>query len=105
MKNKIKVLLIVLCAMIALTAVGFALVMSSGNFGDTETPRDSIEMNMESPFGYVPEIPTSKNVQMGKNYVYFAGTDKGIFKYDITTGTVSNYCTDPLCKHYGADST
>ena len=105
MKNKIKVLLIVLCAMIALTAVGFALVMSSGNFRDTETPRDSIEMNMESPFGYVPVIPTSKNVQMGKNYVYFAGTDKGIFKYDITTGTVSNYCTDPLCKHYGADST
>ncbi len=105
MKNKIKILLIVLCALIVLAAVGLAVVMSSRNSGDTEPQSGGFEMHKESPFGYVPVIPTTKNVQLGKNYVYFAGTDNGIFKYDITTGTVSNYCTDPLCKHYGTDST
>ncbi len=59
----------------------------------------------ESPMGYTPAIYATKDIQLGKNYIFFAGSQNGIFKYHFTTGEISEYCTDPICKHYGSSST
>ena len=53
---------------------------------------------------YLPVLATTKNIQANSNYIYFAGTKSGIFKYDIITDQVSNYCTDPLCNHHSQNA-
>lgn len=58
----------------------------------------------ESSEGYIPVLSTTRLVQMGKDYIFFAGKNRGIFKYDIITGEVSDYCTDPICRHVGKDA-
>lgn len=69
---------------------------------DTSDITDNTDHSPDSPYGYSPALHLTKNIQMGNGVVYFSGTESGVFKYDIATGQVDNYCTDPLCSHYGA---
>ena len=43
-----------------------------------------------------------KDIQFANGFIYFAGSNAGLFKYDPTTDTVSEICSDPLCSHMGA---
>ena len=43
-----------------------------------------------------------RDIQFANGFIYFAGSHAGLFKYDPTTDTVSEICSDPLCSHMGA---
>ena len=43
-----------------------------------------------------------RDIQFANGFIYFAGSNAGLFKYDPTTDTVSEICSDPLCSHMGA---
>ena len=45
---------------------------------------------------------SAKDIQFANGFIYFAGSNAGLFKYDPTTDTVSEICSDPLCSHMGA---
>lgn len=75
------------------------------NSMDSTISETNIEsVTIQSPLGFVRLNETYKNIQFGKDYVYFNGSECGVFKYDYNTGEVSNICTDPLCKHFGNGS-
>ncbi len=42
-----------------------------------------------------------RDIQFANGFIYFAGSNAGLFKYDPTTDTVSEICSDPLCDHMG----
>ena len=85
----------------------FILLLAGCNNGEVsdETNGDVTEdLTVQIPLEFVRLRSTYKNIQFGKDYVFFNGTDCGVFKYNYKTGEVSNICTDPLCKHYGNGS-
>lgn len=87
--------------------LSFILLLAGCNNGEVsdETNGDVTEdLTVQIPFEFVRLQSTYKNIQFGKDYVFFNGTDCGVFKYNYKTGEVSNICTDPLCKHYGNGS-
>lgn len=76
----------------------FPLLVACKNYGsgvDTD-----LNVVSESPCGYSPLLSSSRSIQMGKDHIYFEGKNNGIFKYDISTGEVSEICTDSMCNHY-----
>lgn len=98
MKNK-KLLLIICAAVILIIVITVVAIIMQDNDGG------EIYRSIDSPTAYTPVISSTKNIQLGKNYVYFAGSQNGIFKYDLQTGEVYEYCTDPMCDHSGSNST
>lgn len=103
-KRKITTILLIVAVSLFIAATTLGLLKKGSPQNGDSTQYEFIIAD-ESPLGYISVIPTTKNLQLGKDYVYFSGSDKGIFKYDITCGIVSDYCTDSLCKHYGTNST
>lgn len=90
-----------LCIIICLIVLVLALIIILVKYKNSEKETDWTELDIigETPYGYVPVISTTKVIQLGKHYIYFAGDSKGIFKYDIEIGKVSEFCNDPLCGH------
>ena len=100
MKNK--KLLLIICAAVILIAVvavvAVAVIVTRDNGGETTG-------SFDSPTGYTPVISATKNILLGSDYVYFTGIQNGIFKYNYQSGEVSEFCTDPMCKHSGSGGT
>ena len=94
MKNK-KLLLIICAAVILIAVVAVAVIVTRDNGGE-------IDISIDSPTGYTPVISATKNILLGSDYVYFTGIQNGIFKYNYQSGEVSEFCTDPMCKHSGS---
>ncbi len=99
MKNKKQLLIICAAVIFIIIVIIVAAIMMRGDDGG------EINNSIDSPTAYTPVISSTKNIQLGKNFVYFAGTQNGIFKYDLKTGEVYEYCTDPLCDHSGNSAT
>ena len=97
MKNK-KMLLIICAAVILIAVVAVAVIVTRDNGGE-------IAGSFDSPTGYTPVISATKNILLGSDYVYFTGIQNGIFKYDYQSGEISEFCTDPMCKHSGSGGT
>ena len=100
MKNK-KLLLIICAAVILIAVVAVvvvAVIVTRDNGGETTG-------SFDSPTGYTPVISATKNILLGSDYVYFTGSQNGIFKYNYQSGEVSEFCTDPMCKHSGSSGT
>lgn len=119
MKNKLSIILMIICAVLAVTVVALSVALLKGRDpqaggdqsvppkdGETEhDPFEDIDILEERPFGeYTPLLSDHSGIQFGKDYIYFVGKMSGIYKYDIQTGEVSSYCTDPLCKHRGSST-
>lgn len=60
---------------------------------------DESELNVRVQVECTPL--TGKDIQFANGFIYFAGSNAGLFKYDPATDTVSEICSDPLCSHMG----
>ncbi|MBQ2716428.1 MAG: hypothetical protein IJF21_06470, partial [Clostridia bacterium] len=60
---------------------------------------DESELNVRVQVECTPII--GRDIQFANGFIYFAGSHAGLFKYDPTTDTVSEICSDPLCSHMG----
>ena len=99
-KKTIKIAILIVLSLICILCFN-ACKNNVDSSGDNSTATINDGLANESPFGFVRLQGAYKNIQFGKDYVYFNGTECGVFKYDYKTGDVSNICTDPLCKHFG----
>ena len=57
------------------------------------------ELNVKAQVDCIPL--RSGDVQLANGFIYFGGSNLGLFKYDTATNTVSEICSDPLCNHMG----
>ena len=57
-----------------------------------------------SDLTYKELIYNNKQIRRDGNTFYFSGDHFSVFKYDSESGEIQDVCTDPLCSHYGKDS-
>lgn len=97
--NSLKRKAVLWCILICLIMAALVLVVFFLSDENCENELPMIDIINETPYGYVPVISSTKVIQLGNNCIYFAGDSRGIFKYDLETGEVSEFCNDPLCGH------
>lgn len=106
MTQQKKRIMIGICISLAVAAIVFAVLWTAAHRNDHATG-DRVDSGTVPPRierTYIPVLSTAKNIQADSNSIYFAGAKNGIFKYDISTDQVSDYCTDPLCNHHSQNT-
>lgn len=105
-KKTLWLLILIMVILLISTVIIVCLINSEGSAGGDENTVGGDKANLEfiSSNGYVRIRGSIVNMQFGKDYIYFNGENRGVVKYDLSTGEVTDICTDPLCQHIGSDS-